>query len=100
VLNDHGGGIFGLLEHGETATTARYGAAVERLFGTPQQVDLAALAAAYGVAFERVTTLEGLETAMERPLRGRSIIEVQADRQSLRALHSKIQDAVAAVLAP
>ncbi|MBJ2120102.1 2-succinyl-5-enolpyruvyl-6-hydroxy-3-cyclohexene-1-carboxylic-acid synthase [Arthrobacter sp. MSA 4-2] len=100
VLNDHGGGIFGLLEHGEPATAARYGAAVERLFGTPQQVDLAALAAAYGVAFERVTTLQGLETAMERPLRGRSILEVQADRQSLRALHSRIQDAVAAVLAP
>ncbi len=100
VLNDHGGGIFGLLEHGEPATTARYGAAVERLFGTPQQVDLAALAAAYGVAFERVTTLQGLETAMERPLRGRSIIEVQADRQSLRALHARIQDAVAAVLTP
>ncbi|WP_294569506.1 2-succinyl-5-enolpyruvyl-6-hydroxy-3-cyclohexene-1-carboxylic-acid synthase [uncultured Arthrobacter sp.] len=100
VLNDHGGGIFGLLEHGEPATAARYGAAVERLFGTPQQVDLAALAAAYGVAFERVTTLQGLETAMERPLRGRSIVEVQADRQSLRALHAGIQDAVAAVLAP
>ncbi|WP_159617791.1 2-succinyl-5-enolpyruvyl-6-hydroxy-3-cyclohexene-1-carboxylic-acid synthase [Arthrobacter zhaoguopingii] len=94
VLNDHGGGIFGLLEHGEPATKARYGAAVERLFGTPQQVDLAALAAAYGVAFERVTTLQGLETAMERPLRGRSIIEVQADRQSLRALHGRIRDAV------
>jgi 2-succinyl-5-enolpyruvyl-6-hydroxy-3-cyclohexene-1-carboxylate synthase len=52
------------------------------------------------VAFERVTTLQGLETAMERPLRGRSIIEVQADRQSLRALHARIQDAVAAVLTP
>ncbi|TDK25541.1 2-succinyl-5-enolpyruvyl-6-hydroxy-3-cyclohexene-1-carboxylic-acid synthase [Arthrobacter crusticola] len=100
VLNDHGGGIFGLLEHGEPATMERYGPAVERLFGTPQQVDLAALAAAYGVDFERVTTLQGLETAMERPLRGRSIVEVQADRQSLRALHSRIQDAVAAVLAP
>ncbi|MHA7261851.1 2-succinyl-5-enolpyruvyl-6-hydroxy-3-cyclohexene-1-carboxylic-acid synthase [Arthrobacter sp. TMN-37] len=100
VLNDHGGGIFGLLEHGEPGTTARYGAAVERLFGTPQHVDLAALAAAYGVAFERVTTLQGLETAMERPLRGRSIIEVQADRRPLRALHARIRDAVAAVIAP
>ncbi|OUM40199.1 2-succinyl-5-enolpyruvyl-6-hydroxy-3-cyclohexene-1-carboxylic-acid synthase [Arthrobacter sedimenti] len=95
VLNDGGGGIFGLLEHGAEATTERYGAAVERLFGTPHTVDLAALAAAYGLHYERATTLEELDTAMERPIRGRSILEVRADRSTLRDLHARIRRAVA-----
>jgi 2-succinyl-5-enolpyruvyl-6-hydroxy-3-cyclohexene-1-carboxylate synthase len=95
VLNDGGGGIFGLLEHGAKATTERYGAAVERLFGTPHTVDLAALAAAYGLHYERATTLEELDTAMERPIRGRSILEVRTDRSTLRDLHARIRHAVA-----
>ncbi len=95
VLNDGGGGIFGLLEHGAETTTERYGAAVERLFGTPHTVDLAALAAAHGVAFERVTTLDALDTAMERPITGRSIVEVRADRTTLRDLHARIRRVVA-----
>lgn len=98
VLNDGGGGIFGLLEHGAETTTARYGAAVERLFGTPHTVDLAAFAAAHGLPFERVTTLDALDTAMERPIVGRSIVEVRADRTTLRDLHARIRQAVADTL--
>ncbi|MHA7208760.1 2-succinyl-5-enolpyruvyl-6-hydroxy-3-cyclohexene-1-carboxylic-acid synthase [Arthrobacter sp. MDT1-65] len=95
VLNDGGGGIFGLLEHGAESTTARYGAAVERLFGTPHTVDIAALAAAHGLPYERATTLDELDTAMERPITGRSILEVRADRTTLRDLHARIRRAVA-----
>ena len=95
VFNDNGGGIFGLLEHGAETTTARYGAAVERLFGTPQTVDLAAIAAAYGLRYERVTSLAGLDTAMERPIEGRSIVEIRSSRASLRDLHTRIRHAVA-----
>ncbi|WP_191931613.1 2-succinyl-5-enolpyruvyl-6-hydroxy-3-cyclohexene-1-carboxylic-acid synthase [Arthrobacter bussei] len=100
VLNDGGGGIFGLLEHGAETTTARYGATVERLFGTPHTVDVAALAAAYGLRYERATTLEELDTAMERPISGRSILEVRTDRSTLRDLHARIRRAVADVTAP
>ncbi|WP_434993521.1 2-succinyl-5-enolpyruvyl-6-hydroxy-3-cyclohexene-1-carboxylate synthase [Arthrobacter sp. Ld5] len=95
VLNDGGGGIFGLLEHGAESTTARYGPAVERLFGTPHTVDLAALAAAYGLRHERATTPQELDTAMERPIRGRSILEVRAERPTLRDLHARVRHAVA-----
>ncbi|BBE23806.1 2-succinyl-5-enolpyruvyl-6-hydroxy-3-cyclohexene- 1-carboxylate synthase [Arthrobacter sp. MN05-02] len=95
VLNDGGGGIFGLLEHGAESTRARYGAAVERLFGTPHTVDLAAIAAAHGLLYERATTLDELHTAMERPIRGRSILEVRAERATLRDLHARIRRAVA-----
>ncbi len=97
VLNDGGGGIFGLLEHGADSTTARYGAAVERLFGTPHTVDVAALAAAYGLRHERATAVEELDTAMELPIRGRSILEVRADRRTLRDLHARVRRAVSEV---
>ena len=100
VLNDGGGGIFGLLEHGAESTTERYGPAVERLFGTPHTVDLAALAAAYGLRHERATTLEELDTAMERPIRGRSILEVRAERSTLRDLHARVRRAVASAVRP
>ncbi|WP_258062487.1 2-succinyl-5-enolpyruvyl-6-hydroxy-3-cyclohexene-1-carboxylic-acid synthase [Arthrobacter sp. B0490] len=99
VLNDGGGGIFGLLEHGADSTTARYGAAVERLFGTPHAVDIAALAAAHGLPYERATTLDELDTAMERPITGRSILEVRADRTTLRDLHARVRRAVADAVA-
>ena len=69
--------------------------AVERLFGTPQQVDLAALAAAYGVAHRPVSTTAELAEALADPLEGRSIIEVRTDRHGLGELHRAIRAAVA-----
>ena len=87
VLNDAGGAIFGLLEHGAVEAAGRYGTAVERLFGTPHSVDLAALAAAYGVAHRAVSTTAELAAALAEPWQGRSIIEVRTDRHGLRELH-------------
>ncbi|MEC5179278.1 2-succinyl-5-enolpyruvyl-6-hydroxy-3-cyclohexene-1-carboxylic-acid synthase [Arthrobacter sp. CG_A4] len=98
VLNDAGGAIFGLLEHGAVEATGRYGDAVERLFGTPQSVDLAALAAAYGVAHRSVSTTSGLAEALAEPWEGRRIIEVRTDRRSLRKLHARIKSAVGAAV--
>lgn len=98
VLNDSGGGIFGLLEHGQVEDAGRYGTAVERLFGTPHKVDLSALAAAYGVGHSTVSTTAGLAAALQSPLKGRTIVEVRTDRQELRQLHARIKAAVAKVL--
>nr|WP_235013193.1 2-succinyl-5-enolpyruvyl-6-hydroxy-3-cyclohexene-1-carboxylic-acid synthase [Arthrobacter sp. SLBN-100] len=98
VLNDSGGAIFDLLEHGAVREAGTYGDAVERLFGTPHSVDIAALAAAYGVGHSLVTTTAGLAEALAQPVEGRSIIEVRADRHGLRALHARIKDAVAAAV--
>ena len=47
VLNDHGGGIFGTLEHGKLGKKPVYKNAVQRYFTTPVDVDLEALARAY-----------------------------------------------------
>lgn len=98
VLNDAGGGIFGLLEHGSVGESGRYGTAVERLFGTPHTVDLAALASAYGVKHQLVASSKELDDVLASPLKGRSIIEVRTDRSGLRALHSRIKQAVAAAV--
>ncbi|BCW55608.1 2-succinyl-5-enolpyruvyl-6-hydroxy-3-cyclohexene- 1-carboxylate synthase [Arthrobacter sp. StoSoilB19] len=98
VLNDSGGAIFGLLEHGGVQEGGRYGDVVERLFGTPHSVDIAALAAAYGVAHSLVSTTAGLAEALARPVQGRSIVEVRTDRRQLRQLHARIKEAVAAAV--
>jgi len=99
VLNDAGGAIFGLLEHGAVEAAGRYGTAVERLFGTPHSVDLAALAAAYGVAHRSVSTTAELAAALAETWEGRSIIEVHTDRHGLRELHERIRAAVGAAAA-
>lgn len=98
VLNDAGGAIFGLLEHGEVAESGAYGDAVERLFGTPHSVDIAALAAAYGVGHSLVSTTAGLAEALARPVSGRTIVEVRTDRHALRPFHARIKEAVAAAV--
>ena len=98
VLNDSGGAIFGLLEHGGVEEGGRYGDTVERLFGTPHSVDIAALAAAYGVGHSLVSTTAGLAEALDRPVQGRSIVEVRTDRRSLRELHARIKGTVAAAV--
>jgi 2-succinyl-5-enolpyruvyl-6-hydroxy-3-cyclohexene-1-carboxylate synthase len=98
VLNDAGGAIFGLLEHGAVERSGRYGTTVERLFGTPHTVDLSALAAAYGVAHRTVSTTADLAAALAEPVEGRSIIEVRTDRHGLRELHGRIRTAVTAAV--
>jgi 2-succinyl-5-enolpyruvyl-6-hydroxy-3-cyclohexene-1-carboxylate synthase len=98
VLNDSGGAIFDLLEHGAVRESGAYGDAVERLFGTPHTVDLAALARAYGVGHCSVSTTAALAEALGQPVTGRSIIEVRTDRRDLRGLHSRIKAAVAAAV--
>ncbi|WP_247042101.1 2-succinyl-5-enolpyruvyl-6-hydroxy-3-cyclohexene-1-carboxylic-acid synthase [Arthrobacter rhizosphaerae] len=100
VLNDGGGAIFDLLEHGSVRAAGQYGDVVERLFGTPHTVDISALAAAYGVEHCLVTTTAGLAEALSsRPDGRRQIIEVRTDRVALRELHGRIKAAVAAAVA-
>ena len=98
VLNDAGGGIFGLLEHGEEGNLGRHGDAVERLFGTPHTADLAALARGYGVSHQLVASAADLDAALALPIRGRSVIEVSADRSVLRTLHASIRERIARVI--
>ena len=92
VLNDGGGGIFGLLEQGAPEHAGPF----ERVFGTPHRVDLAALAAATGVAHIRVDDLAELVARPSNPGRGMRLVEVRADRTTLRAGHAAVRAAIAA----
>ena len=94
VLNDGGGGIFSVLEHGRLAEAPNYVAAVERFFGTPHSVDLAALAAAFGWQHVLVRTAAELAAALAPAVAGRRIIEVAASRADLRGLHARIRSAM------
>lgn len=94
VLNDAGGGIFSLLEHGEVGSRPRYAAAVERLFGTPHQVGIAQLAAAYGLGYRLVEERAQLEPVLKEEFTGRGIVEIRADRAGLRHLHARVREAV------
>jgi 2-succinyl-5-enolpyruvyl-6-hydroxy-3-cyclohexene-1-carboxylate synthase len=93
VLNDGGGGIFGLLEQGDPV----HAAAFERVFGTPHDVDLAALCAATGTGHVPAD-LPDLADALA-PAPGLRVVEVRAGRRELREGHAKLRVAVDAVLA-
>lgn len=77
VLNDHGGSIFGGLEHGSVSATGPVSAAaMRRFFTTPHAVDIAALCRAFGVVHRSVTDLEALHVALAATDPGVTVIEV------------------------
>jgi 2-succinyl-5-enolpyruvyl-6-hydroxy-3-cyclohexene-1-carboxylate synthase len=96
VVNDGGGGIFGLLEHGEE----RFGAAFERVFGTPQAVDLAALCAAHRVPHTTVRDVAALATVLSaRVGDGLEVVEVPVRRDRERGLARRLREAVTSLSA-
>lgn len=97
VVNDSGGAIFDQLEHGAVGRREGQAEAVERFFGTPQTVDIEALADAYGHDYHYAEDLdslgEGLGGLEDRV--GIRIIEVRTDRTALRDFHARLRAAAA-----
>jgi 2-succinyl-5-enolpyruvyl-6-hydroxy-3-cyclohexene-1-carboxylate synthase len=89
VSNDNGGGIFELLEQGDP----RFSDVSSRIFGTPHDVDVGALCRAYHVESRQIEVDE-LEAALDEPGVGMRVLEVKADRSTLRALHAAIKAAL------
>ena len=89
VSNDNGGGIFELLEQGDP----RFSDVSSRVFGTPHDVDVGALCRAYHVECRQVE-LDGLAEDLASGADGLRVLEVKADRSSLRALHASIREAL------
>ena len=92
VLNDDGGGIFSLLEQG----APEHGASFERVFGTPHGTDLTALCAGYRIPHSTVDGQEEFRSAIASP-KGLQVVEVQAKRDDLRALHQRLKTTVSTV---
>ena len=86
VANDDGGSIFATLDHGQPA----HAAAFERIFGTPHGTDLAALAAAMGCRYARVSDVEELAAVLSEPPLGVELVEAVVDRSQRRTLDEQI----------
>ena len=89
VSNDNGGGIFELLEQGDP----RFSDVSARVFGTPHDVDVGALCRAYHVDSRQIEVDE-LGPALDEQGAGMRVLEVKADRSSLRQLHAAIKAAL------
>ena len=89
VSNDNGGGIFELLEQGDP----RFSDVSARVFGTPHDVDVGALCRAYHVDSRQIE-VDDLGSALDESGAGMRVLEVKADRSSLRQLHAAIKAAL------
>jgi 2-succinyl-5-enolpyruvyl-6-hydroxy-3-cyclohexene-1-carboxylate synthase len=95
VIDNNGGGIFSFLPQAATLPAGQF----ERYWGTPHGVDIATVAAAYGVEVKRLdgrSALEGVLADAARP--GVRVAVVRTDRQrnvvDHERLHRAIGDAV------
>jgi 2-succinyl-5-enolpyruvyl-6-hydroxy-3-cyclohexene-1-carboxylate synthase len=90
VVDNDGGGIFSFLPQGAAVEAGRF----EQLFGTPHGLDLAALAAAYGVRAARVDDVaEAVPAALARG--GVHVLVVRTDRSANVEVHHRLNAAVA-----
>jgi 2-succinyl-5-enolpyruvyl-6-hydroxy-3-cyclohexene-1-carboxylate synthase len=89
VSNDNGGGIFELLEQGDP----RFSDVSSRIFGTPHDIDVGALCRAYHIESHQVE-VDDLVDVVNTPFSGMQVIEVKADRSTLRQLHASIKAAI------
>lgn len=76
VGNDGGGTIFDALEVSQTASAEN----MDRVFLTPQQIDLESLATAYGWGYTKVATVSELERALTGAGEGPELVEVKLER--------------------
>jgi len=88
VLNNGGGGIF------EFLPISQAGANFEKFFLTPQQLDIAAAAGAFGIPALRCTTLRELVAGIGAEPRGPRVVEVMVDRRHNVYIHRMISSAV------
>jgi len=78
VINNDGGGIF--------STLAQRGVdGFEEIFGTPHGLDPAAIAASMGFASKTILTQKELEAELAAPIRGLSIVVIQAPDRTTNA---------------
>jgi 2-succinyl-5-enolpyruvyl-6-hydroxy-3-cyclohexene-1-carboxylate synthase len=82
VVNNNGGGIFSTLPH-------RGVSGFEAIFGTPHNLDLAKIAAAFGLATSVVTNAADLVAELSKPVNGLSLVVVNVPDRESNADHLK-----------
>jgi len=100
VVDNGGGGIFSFLPQASELDEAYF----ERLFGTPQRIDVADLARAAGCDAIEVASQEDIANKLDAALynaarRGPAVVVVRSDRKANVALHTELEDEVALALA-
>jgi 2-succinyl-5-enolpyruvyl-6-hydroxy-3-cyclohexene-1-carboxylate synthase len=96
VVDNRGGAIFSFLAQKELLSAERF----EQLFGTPHDVDLAALAVVHGLPALTVHDAEGLAPALAaaKSARGTHVVVVRTDREANVAVHRELTAAVGRAL--
>jgi 2-succinyl-5-enolpyruvyl-6-hydroxy-3-cyclohexene-1-carboxylate synthase len=92
VTNNDGGSIFSFLPQAQIVSNSDF----ELLYGTPHGASFEHLAAAHGIAYERVASVKDLETTLQRG--GTRLIEVPCDRFANVAQHESLNSAVVAAV--
>ncbi|HUR24236.1 MAG TPA: 2-succinyl-5-enolpyruvyl-6-hydroxy-3-cyclohexene-1-carboxylic-acid synthase [Acidimicrobiales bacterium] len=92
VVDNGGGGIFSFLPQASTLPPATF----ERLLGTPHDVDLVAVARAFGASADEVVSVKELLTAIEPTGRGEGarVVVVRTDRAANVTVHDRLHRAV------
>lgn len=96
VVDNDGGGIFNFLPQAAKQPPERF----ERLWGTPQGADLAAIARAYGASTEEVPDVHHLGSALagSKPGLGLRVFLARTDRAANVTVHNRLHSAVAAAV--
>ncbi|MEH2043907.1 2-succinyl-5-enolpyruvyl-6-hydroxy-3-cyclohexene-1-carboxylic-acid synthase [Nostoc sp.] len=77
LINNNGGGIFGMLP------IAKFDPPFEEFFGTPQDIDFAQLCATYNVQHELITSWQQLQQRLNSlPTTGIRVLELQTNRKA------------------
>lgn len=89
VIDNNGGGIFSTLSH-------RGVAGFEAIFGTPHNLDIAKIAASFGLATTAVNNASELISELKKPIQGLSLVVVSVpDRENnadhLQAIYKSIE---------
>ncbi|MFP5022551.1 2-succinyl-5-enolpyruvyl-6-hydroxy-3-cyclohexene-1-carboxylic-acid synthase [Pseudonocardia phyllosphaerae] len=87
VLNDGGGGNFSLLPDADESD-----ASFERLFGTPQSVDLEQICLGHAAEYTRATDRRHLVELVKSPPAGLHVIEVVLERDRIRDAHAQLRE--------
>jgi len=95
VVDNGGGGIFSFLPQATDLDEASF----ERLFGTPQNLDVADLARAAGCHTTETSSASGFGDVLDGALahagqRGPSVVVVRSDRRANVSVHSEIESEV------